>query len=129
MTITKLHNGRVVIYRHRDFLQWCAWREWLAREVQRGFWPDKICVWGEWPPESLHGAQAVVEAIKATRAHPNVQSDTPVCDPPEPWTRWDFSYRTMLSEKHRADEYWNPPLPEFRGNSNVRTLHSALNLE
>lgn len=115
-----LANGRVILFRREHFLQWCAWREWLATEVGREFWPEKICVWSEWPPESAHMAQSIVDAIAATRPTKDGRSgepisDKPVCGVAHPWARWSAKLR-QWEEKHADDEGWNPPLPRWRGN-------------
>lgn len=110
----KLENGRWVITRTHNFVNWCAWRYWLTREVDRGFWPEKICVWSEWPPESLEGARSIVSVIVETRRQMN--SDKSYCDPAEPWDRWGFREREELERRHREDFHWNPELSKFRGN-------------
>lgn len=109
----RLENGRWIVTRRENFVNWCAWRWWLMRECNRGMALEKMCVWGEWPPETMDGAQMVAQHILKTRQ--KVQWDNPVCDPAEPWTRWSFNEREELERKHREDFHWNPDLPEFRG--------------
>ena len=109
----QLKNGRWIVTRRENFVNWCAWRWWLARECGRGITLEKMCVWGEWPPETISGAQLVAQAVRDARRE--IQWDNPVCDPAEPWNRWSFNERTDLEIKHREDYAWNPDLPEFRG--------------
>lgn len=114
----QLSNGRWVMNRHEHFLQWCAWRYWLARECDRRVPLEKICVWGEWPPETMEGAQMVAQFIAGVRN--SIQFHKPVCDPAQPWDRWTPEEREKLMEKHREDPYWDPRLPHFRGDPNRR---------
>lgn len=114
MKPTPLKNGRWIVTRRENFINWCAWRWWLKRECNRDVELEKMCVWGEWPPETLAGAQLVAQAISDARA--KIQFPKPVCDPAQPWERWSYNEREDLDRRHREDFCWNPPMPGFRGN-------------
>lgn len=106
-------NGRTIVKRMENFVNWCAWRHWLHRETGRTVFLDKMCVWGDWPPETMQLAQSVCQMIVEARR--KVGWDFPVCDPAQPWDRWSFNEREDMARKHREDLFWVPPLPEPRG--------------
>lgn len=107
-----LSNGSTLVKRMENFENWCAWRFWLHRETGRTWFPDKLCVWGDWPPETMQLAETVCQTVADARR--KVGYEFPVCDPAQPWDRWSFAERDELTRKHRADPFWIPPLPETR---------------
>lgn len=106
-------NGRTIVTRTENFVNWCAWRFWLHRECSRTVFLEKLVVWGEWPPESLALAQIVAQYIKAARD--KIGYGLPVCDPAQPWDRWSYAEREDYERRHREDFWWNPDLPTPRG--------------
>lgn len=114
MKTQALSSGRIVVGRMDNFVQWCAWRYWLHRETGRTYFPDRLIVWSDWPPETQESAQLVAQKIREARQHPKVQYDLPVCDPCQPWDRWAYNEREDLARKHREDLNWIPPLPSTR---------------
>lgn len=108
----EIGGGRWVVNRSESFVNWCAWRYWLHRETGRTVFLEKQVVWGEWPPESLQGAQIVCDAIREARRA--ISYDYPVCSPAQPWDRWSYNEREDMARRHREDFFWNPDLPETR---------------
>lgn len=109
-----LGNGRWIVDRTTNFVQWCAWRFWLHRETGRTGFPEKLCVWAEWPPKTMEGAQIVVQKIRETRQHPKVQSDLPVCDPAQPWDGFSYNEAEDLRRRHRENFAFEADLPPSR---------------
>ena len=104
-----LENGRWIIERNQHFVQWCAWREWLHQECGRTFFPDKLVVWDEWPPEFPALASRVLDHIAATRQ--DVGYGLPICAGRHAWQRWDGQFRADLARMHDEDAMWVPALP------------------
>lgn len=111
-----LTNGRTIVKRMENFENWCAWRYWLHRETGRTVFLDKMCVWGDWPPETMQLAQTVCQVIMEARRAIGY-TELGVSDPAQPWDRWSFGERDELTRKHREDLFWVPALPEPRSHT------------
>lgn len=115
----------------RGEAQWLAWRDWLRLEMKRSFFPDKLPVPLEWPPETAKAAAAVAAHMAGQRTNAQKDKDWPkhrggragfVPLSPEPWIRW--SAFEIEERVRRFRERDNPPEATVSGVDVDRLLQS-----
>ena len=100
----------------RGEAQWIAWRDWLTHQLNRRFFPEKLPVPGEWPPETVNAAMATAdyfrelrEKAKKDKDWPRVKSpERPIPLSPEPWQRWsefEKNARVAAFREHEAMDF------------------------
>lgn len=98
----------------RPAAQWLAWREWMAREFGKTFFPKALTVWSEWPP-TTHAAAAIV-AGEIARIREEIDFPQPTNRAPEPWRMWTLPEEKAQVARFLAQE--NPePIPLHRVNA------------
>ena len=100
-------EGFWIVRRRQNFVYWCAWREWLAKEALRTFFPDVMTVFGEWPPRTHEAARIVARQINGLRGAEKIPI-TPMNETPEPWAMYAFNQILDLERRHNEDMSWLP---------------------
>lgn len=97
----------------RGEAQWLAWRYWLRHELNRRFFPEKLPVPLEWPPETVDSAMAVADYFRDVRERAKKDKDwprakspeTPIPIAPTPWIRWsEYERNQMVAEFREREE-------------------------
>lgn len=105
--------GLTVIRIHDNFIYWCAWREWLAKEAGKTFFPDSLTLpGGAWPPTGIDTAAIFAQKFNEARRKAGYQ--ILMDDQPEPWDKWSTNQILDYERRHREDYAWLPPLPKHR---------------
>lgn len=97
--------GLYAVSRRENFIYWDAWRCWYHAALGKGFFPDTMTVFLEFPPETQEAANFVAAQINDIRRQ--IKWSQMVPERPVPWRRWtptEMNGREALEREYLATE-------------------------